>query len=50
MKQVLGEYYLSDSTPAPLALWRSWKHCKFVEDEGEIVYYKSPTGSAKKLH
>ncbi|CAI5741572.1 unnamed protein product [Hyaloperonospora brassicae] len=41
MKPVLGKFYLKDTTPAPLAVWRSYKHCKFVEDDGEIVFYKN---------
>lgn len=42
LKQALGPYYLYDSTPIPRALWRSWTQCKWVEDDGEVVYYNSP--------
>jgi omega-6 fatty acid desaturase (delta-12 desaturase) len=41
LKNILGDYYLSDSTPIPQALWRSYTCCGFVEDEGSIVFYKS---------
>lgn len=41
LKEVLGEYYLSDPTPIPQALWRSYTCCAFVEDEGNTVFYKS---------
>ena len=37
----LGAYYLSDHTPIPLALWRAFNECKFVENEGDVVYYKN---------
>jgi len=41
IKRVLGEYYMQDNTPIARALWRSWKDCQYVEDEGEVVFYKN---------
>jgi len=41
IKRVLGPYYLKDNTPTVLALWRSYSCCQFVEDEGDIVFYKN---------
>lgn len=40
MRPILGQYYLRDDTPIVMALWRSWSHCKFVEDEGGVRFYK----------
>ncbi|CAK4609211.1 unnamed protein product [Aphanomyces euteiches] len=40
MIPLLGDYYLKDTTPIPAALWRSFTNCKFVEDDGNIVFYK----------
>lgn len=40
IKRELGDYYLYDSTPIPLALWRSYVNCQYVDDEGDIVFYK----------
>jgi len=40
-KGVLGDYYLKDNTPIARALYRSFSNCQFVEDEGNIVFYKS---------
>lgn len=40
MKKVLGPYYLEDKTPVLQALWNSWRNCRFVEDEGDIVHFK----------
>ncbi|CAM9148732.1 unnamed protein product [Chrysoparadoxa australica] len=40
IKGVLGDYYLADSTSIPKALWRSYTCCKFIEDDGGIVFYK----------
>lgn len=44
LKPILGRFYLKDTTPVLTALWRSYSHCKYVEDDGKIVFYK------KKLH
>lgn len=41
IKRVLGPYYLADSTPIARALWRSYSTCQFVEDKGDIVFYKN---------
>lgn len=40
LKPILGRFYLKDETAIPLALWRSYNCCKFVEDDGQIVFYK----------
>lgn len=41
IKKVLGKHYHSDMTPIPLALWKVWHECQFVEDEGDVVFYKN---------
>ncbi|CAH1760051.1 12234_t:CDS:2 [Entrophospora sp. SA101] len=41
LKKVLGPYYMFDDTPMFKALWRSYSKCKFIEDEGDIVFYKN---------
>jgi len=41
MKKVLGPYYLQDKTPIAKALWRSYNTCQFVEDDGDIVFFKN---------
>ncbi|KAF9415571.1 Fatty acid oxidation complex subunit alpha [Podila epigama] len=40
LKKLLGEYYIYDDTPIALATWRSFRECRFVEDEGDIVFFK----------
>lgn len=40
LREYLGPYYLVDHTPIPVALWRAWNACRFVEDEGAVVYFK----------
>ncbi|RLN91970.1 hypothetical protein BBJ28_00015725 [Nothophytophthora sp. Chile5] len=41
IKPILGKFYLKDATPVPLALWRSYTCCKFIEDDGKVVFYKN---------
>ncbi|TMW67106.1 hypothetical protein Poli38472_012222 [Pythium oligandrum] len=41
LKPVLGRFYLKDDTSIPRALWRSYNLCKFIEDDGKIVFYRS---------
>ncbi|KAJ3507813.1 hypothetical protein NLJ89_g6095 [Agrocybe chaxingu] len=46
IKTVLKEHYNYDSTPPIYALYRSFTQCVFVEDEGDIVFYKNKDGVA----
>ena len=41
IKKVLGPYYMKDETQIMKALYRSYSNCLFVEDEGDIVFYKA---------
>eukprot|EP01099_Mayorella_cantabrigiensis_P001172 TRINITY_DN1491_c0_g1_i1.p1 TRINITY_DN1491_c0_g1~~TRINITY_DN1491_c0_g1_i1.p1 ORF type:complete len:376 (+),score=46.68 TRINITY_DN1491_c0_g1_i1:43-1128(+) len=41
LKKILGKYYLSDDTPIVQALWKSSRECQFVEDRGDILWYKA---------
>jgi omega-6 fatty acid desaturase (delta-12 desaturase) len=41
VKKVLGEYYLSDHTPIPLALYNSFRECRFIEDKGPVAFYQN---------
>merc|ERR1711988_1475593 len=40
IKKVIGKYYLSDPTPISVALWRSYRLCKYVEEDTDIVFFK----------
>ncbi|THU84749.1 delta-12 fatty acid desaturase [Dendrothele bispora CBS 962.96] len=48
IKSVLGEDYNYDSTNSFRALYRSFTQCIFVEDEGDIVFYKDKKGRAQR--
>lgn len=41
LRKVLGPYYLRDDTPIWPALWKAWNKCRFVEDDGDLVFYKN---------
>lgn len=41
VKKVLGPYYLRDDTNFLKALWKTWSICKYVEDEGDVLFYKT---------
>lgn len=40
IKKALGKHYHSDNTPIPIALWKVWRNCRYVEDDGDVVFYK----------
>ncbi|TBU21753.1 fatty acid desaturase-domain-containing protein [Dichomitus squalens] len=46
IKPVLGDYYCYDSTPTLYALWRSFTQCTFIEDDGDILFFKNQRGEA----
>jgi len=41
IRKVLGPYYMKDETSIARALLRSYSACQFIEDEGDIVFYKN---------
>ncbi|KAJ7743780.1 fatty acid conjugase [Mycena metata] len=49
LKTVLGEHYNYDPTPCFRALYRSFTECAFVEDEGDIIFYKNQKGEALRF-
>ncbi|KAJ3020339.1 Delta(12)-fatty-acid desaturase [Thoreauomyces humboldtii] len=40
IKEFLGKYYLYDNTPVFKAVWNSYTQCKFVEDKGDVLWFK----------
>ncbi|XP_024368750.1 delta(12)-acyl-lipid-desaturase [Physcomitrium patens] len=43
IKPILGKYYQMDRTPVPLALWREFRECVYVESENQdgVLWYKN---------
>ncbi|THU99417.1 hypothetical protein K435DRAFT_964428 [Dendrothele bispora CBS 962.96] len=44
LREMLGSHYHYSSQPAFKALWHNYNVCQFVDDEGEIVFYRDRTG------
>lgn len=40
LKEKLGEYYFYDQTPVYKALWRAVRRCHFVDDQGDVLFYR----------
>ncbi|KAF9061799.1 delta-12 fatty acid desaturase [Rhodocollybia butyracea] len=49
LKELLGNDYNHDTTNTFYALYRSFTRCCFVEDQGEIVFYKDKNGKAARV-
>lgn len=54
LKSILGPYYLRDTTPIAIALWRSFNNCDYVapdattNSEGILWYHRVPSSSEAK--
>jgi len=48
LKTVLRESYNYDSTPTFYALYRSFTQCLFIEEGGDIIFYKNKDGVAAR--
>lgn len=46
LKAFIGEHYNYDDRNPFMALWESYNDCQFVEDEGEVVFYRNKIGEA----
>ncbi|KAJ3032184.1 UNVERIFIED_CONTAM: hypothetical protein HDU68_000023 [Siphonaria sp. JEL0065] len=40
LKKKLGKFYIYDNNPIFWSLYNSYRNCRFVEDEGNIVFFK----------
>lgn len=49
VREFLGPYYLCDHTPVPVALWRAWSACRFVDNEGDVIFFKGAAEFNKVL-
>lgn len=46
LKQFIGEHYAYDGRSPFVVLWEIYNECQFVEDEGDVVFYKNKKGEA----
>ncbi|KAK7035390.1 hypothetical protein VNI00_011921 [Paramarasmius palmivorus] len=49
IKEVLKDDYNYDSTNTFRALYRTFTECEFIEDKGDIVFYKNKEGKAARV-
>jgi hypothetical protein len=48
LRSFIGEHYSHSSKPVFKALWDNYNNCQFVEDEGDILFYKDRKGKASR--
>ncbi|RPD52977.1 linoleoyl phosphatidylcholine delta-12 acetylenase [Lentinus tigrinus ALCF2SS1-7] len=48
LREAIGPYYLRTSKPVFQTLWDNYNFCQFVDDEGDVVYYRNKEG--KTIH
>ncbi|KAF8220193.1 hypothetical protein L208DRAFT_1382738 [Tricholoma matsutake] len=46
LKAFIGDHYAYSEKPSFQALWESYNFCQFVEDEGEVLFYRNKKGEA----
>ncbi|KAJ6587373.1 fatty acid desaturase-domain-containing protein [Mycena sp. CBHHK59/15] len=46
LKALIGDYYVYSDKPAFKALWDNYNRCQFVEDDGEILFYRDKKGQS----
>ncbi|KAJ3925446.1 MAG: delta-12 fatty acid desaturase [Lentinula lateritia] len=49
IRRILKEDYNYDSTNSFRALYRAFTECEFIEDEGDIAFYKNRQGRANRV-
>jgi omega-6 fatty acid desaturase (delta-12 desaturase) len=49
LKKLFGDEYNYDSTPVFRALYRSFTQCCFIEDEGDVIFYKNARGEQQRF-
>jgi len=48
LKAFLGEHYNYSGKPMLKALWETYNSCQFVENEGEVLFYRNKRGEAAR--
>ncbi|KAI0346215.1 hypothetical protein BDW22DRAFT_1342467 [Trametopsis cervina] len=46
LKAFLGEHYHHSDVPVFQALWQNYNACQFVEDEGDVLFYRDKQGNS----
>ncbi|KAF4622605.1 hypothetical protein D9613_009008 [Agrocybe pediades] len=48
LKAFIGDHYQSSTTNCFKALWESYNRCQFVENEGDVLFYRDKKGMAAR--
>ncbi|KAA1474449.1 hypothetical protein DENSPDRAFT_824363 [Dentipellis sp. KUC8613] len=48
LREFIGEHYMFSDKPVFKALWDNYNNCQFVEDDGDILFYRDKTGRAQR--
>ncbi|TFY81121.1 hypothetical protein EWM64_g2893 [Hericium alpestre] len=48
LKQFIGEHYAFSDKPAFQALWQNYNDCQFVENDGDVLFYRDRQGRAQR--
>ncbi|KAJ7911815.1 fatty acid desaturase-domain-containing protein [Mycena leptocephala] len=46
LKAFIGDYYTFSDKPVFQALWENYNRCQFVDDEGDIIFYRDKKGES----
>ncbi|KAI9144489.1 delta-12 desaturase [Paraphysoderma sedebokerense] len=49
LRKVLGEYYVFDHEGIAKSLWRSYRECQYVDDDGDVVFFRKGRGDYAKI-
>jgi len=48
LKAKLGNHYLKSEEHWMVSLWKCYKECRFVDDEGDVVFYRNAKGEQQR--
>jgi omega-6 fatty acid desaturase (delta-12 desaturase) len=48
LKKVLGEHYAYTDENCFVSLWKNYRACRFVDDEGEVIFFRNAKGQARR--
>ncbi len=48
LKELLGEHYNYADENMLVSLWKCFKACRFVEDDGDCVFYRDSVGRTQR--
>ncbi|KAJ2929163.1 hypothetical protein H1R20_g7927, partial [Candolleomyces eurysporus] len=48
LKKFIGDHYVHYDTPVFQALWRTYNDCQFVDNNGDVFFYRNKKGNAAR--